>query len=86
LARSMFNQQLSGDIKELEDLIRDYGSKLEDFDRLFANSLSKHKQQEDRLWDDRQNLLKHIEPDEWQAIMQCAMVEQEKEAAKKENK
>jgi len=74
-----FNRQLSGDLKNMETLIRDYKSTPGDFDRLFADSLANRQQIEDRLWDDRKAMLKHIEPHEWQAIMQGAMAEQENE-------
>ncbi|MBC2709818.1 MAG: hypothetical protein HGJ94_02020 [Desulfosarcina sp.] len=40
-------------------------------------------QQLDQLWDDRQAMLRHIQADEWQTIIDSARAEMEKEAAKK---
>jgi hypothetical protein len=83
---SDLNKQLSKDVKALEKLIRNYDSKPEDFDRLFASVLTKREQQVDQLWDDRQAMLKHIQADEWRAIISGARAEMEKEAAKKKKK
>jgi hypothetical protein len=77
------NKQLSKDVKALEKLIRNYDSKPQEFDRLFASVLTKREQQVDQLWDDRQAMLKHIQADEWRAIIDGARAEMEKEAAKK---
>jgi hypothetical protein len=83
---SDLNEQLSKDAKALEKLIRNYDSKPEDFDRLFASVLAKRERQVDKLWDDRQAMLIHIQPDEWRAIISGARAELEKEAAKKTEK
>ena len=78
-----FNQQTSKDLKALEKLIRNYDSKPEDFDRLFASALATREQQMDKLWDDRRAVLIHIQPDEWRKIVSNARAEAEKKAEKK---
>ena len=75
-----FNRHVSGDLKALEKLIRDYDSTPADFDRLFSDSLAKGQQLENKLWQDRKALLQHVNAGEWQAIMQGAKAEQEKGA------
>ena len=76
------NKQLSKDVKALEKLIKDYESKPEEFDQLFASILAKREAQVNQLWDDRQAMLKHIQPGEWQTIIDGARAEMEKEKAK----
>ena len=76
------NKQLSKDVKALEKLIKDYESRPEDFDQLFASALAKREAQVNQLWDDRQTMLKHIQPDEWQTIIDGARAEMEKDKAK----
>ena len=80
------HKQLSTDVKALEKLIKHYDSKPEDFDQLFASMLTKREAQVDQLWDDRQTMLKHIQPDEWRTIIDGAKAEMEKVAAKKSKK
>jgi hypothetical protein len=72
------NEQLSKDVKALEKLIRNYNSTPENFDRLFASVLTRREQQIDRIWDDRQAMLQHIQAHEWQAIISGARAEMEK--------
>ena len=80
------NEQLPKDVKALENLIRNYNSKPEDFDRLFASVLTTRERQIDKILDDRQAMLKHIKADEWRMVMSGARAELEKEAAKKTKK
>jgi hypothetical protein len=80
------NKQISKDVKAIEKLIKNYDSTPEDFDRLFASVLATRERQEDRLWDDRRVMLKHVQADEWQMIIDGAKVEMEKAAAKKAKK
>jgi hypothetical protein len=77
------NKQLSKDVKALEKLIKNYDSKPEAFDRLFASMLAEREAQVDQLWDDRQAMLQHIQPGEWQTIIAGAKAEMQKEAAEK---
>jgi hypothetical protein len=80
------NKQLSKDVKTLEKLIKHCDSKPEDFDRLFASMLARREAQVNQLWDERQAMLKHIQPDEWQTIIDGAKIEMEKKAAKQSKK
>jgi len=75
-----FNKQVSDDLNTLEKLIRDYDSKPTDFDGLFSDSLAENLKLEEKLWKDRQAMLKHTEAHEWQAIMQGAKAEQKTKA------
>jgi hypothetical protein len=77
------NKQLSKDVEQVEKLIRNYNSKPEEFDQLFSSALAKRQQQIDRIWDDRNAMLQHIQPDEWRAIMSGAIAKAEKSAPKK---
>jgi hypothetical protein len=80
------NKQLSKDVKAFEKLIMNYESKPEEFDRLFTSMLLKREVQVNQLWNDRQTMLKHIQPDEWRTIIDGAKAEMEKEAAKQSKK
>lgn len=80
---SDLNKQVAIVDKQLEKLIKDYNSKPEDFDQLFSSVLTKRNQQVEKLWDDRQAMLQHIQPDEWRAIMSGARAAAEKKASKK---
>ena len=77
------NKQLSKDVEQVEKLIRNYNSKPEEFDQLFSSTLAKRQQQIDRIWDDRNAMLRHIQSDEWRAIMSGARAKAEKSAPKK---
>ena len=77
------NEQLSKDLGKMEKLIKDYDSKPEDFDRLFSSVLARRQELVDKIWDDRTAILQHVQPDEWQAIMNGARAAAEKDAAKK---
>ena len=77
------NKQVSKDVEQVEKLIRNYNSKPEEFDQLFSSTLAKRQQETERLWDDRKAMLRHIQPDEWRAIMSGARAAAEKSAPKK---
>jgi ABC-type transporter Mla subunit MlaD len=77
------NEQVSKDVAQLEKLIKNYDSKPEDFERLFSSVLAKRQQQTEKIWDDRKAMLRHIQPDEWQAILSGARAAKEKNAPKK---
>jgi hypothetical protein len=76
------NKQLSKDVKALEKMIKNYESKPKEFDRLFTSMLLKREVQVNQLWNDRQAMLQHILPDEWQTIIDGAKAGMEKEATK----
>lgn len=72
-----FNKMIEGDVKELTKLIQDYHSTPTDFDQRLASASEKNKQQIDKLWDDRQVLLSHIKPTEWNTIISNAKTKME---------
>jgi putative NADH-flavin reductase len=80
------NKQVSKDLKQFDKLIKDYGSKPEAFDALFSSALAKREVEIEKMWERRNAMLKHIQPDEWQAIMNSARSEMEKAAVKKKKK
>jgi hypothetical protein len=80
---SDLNKTVSKGDKELEVLIKNYNSKPEEFDQLFSSVLTKRQQQVNKLWDDRQAMLIHIQADEWRAIINGAKAAAEKKAALK---
>jgi len=80
---SDLNKTVSKGDKELEVLIKKYNSKPEEFDQLFSSVLTKRQQQVNKLWDDRQAMLIHIQADEWRAIINGAKAAAEKKAALK---
>jgi hypothetical protein len=77
------NEQLSKGLGQMENLIKDYDSKPEDFDRLFSSVLGRRQELVDKIWDDRTAMLQRVQLDEWQAIMSGARAATEKDAAKK---
>lgn len=79
------NKQLSKDVKALEELIKEYDSQPEEFDRLFASMLASRKTQVDKLWDDRQVMLKQIRAKEWQVIVEWARADMEIERIERKN-
>lgn len=80
------NKQVSKDLKEFDKLIKDYDSKPEAFDVLFSSALAKREAETGKIWEHRNAMLKHIQPDEWQAIINSARAEMKKAAVKKEKK
>lgn len=83
---SDLNVQISKEVKILEELIKNYDSKPEDFDLLFASALAMREKQMDQLWDGRQAMLKHIPPGEWKSIIDGAKAEMDQAAAKEGKK
>ena len=77
------NKQVSGDLTQFDKLIRDYNSKPEAFDALFSSALAKREAETVKIWEHRNAMLKYIQPDEWQAIINRAKAEMGKAAVKK---
>ena len=75
----IINEQTNNDLKHLEILIKNYNSTPHDFDQLFVNISDNRQKQLNQLWDDRQDVLQHIEPVEWQAIVTNANLELQKD-------
>lgn len=80
------NKQVSKDLKQFDKLIKDYDSKPEAFDALFSSALAKREAEIGKMWEHRNAMLKHIQPDEWKAIMNSARAEMGKAPVKQEKK
>ncbi len=66
------NEKNARAVNELSGLVKDYSSRPEDFDRLFASVIEQRQQQVEKIWEGRSALLSHIRPDEWKAIIDSA--------------
>jgi hypothetical protein len=73
------NEQISKDLETLEHLIKDYNSKPEDFDGLYASVAAWQAQEWEKLWSERSEMLRHIESVEWQQIIGAAQAKMEQE-------
>ncbi len=66
------NEQEAKAVEELSGLVKDYGSRPEDFDRLLSSVGEQRQQQVEKIWEERSAMLVHIRPDEWKAIFDSA--------------
>jgi hypothetical protein len=78
-----FNKNVLQDIKQLNNLVKDYDSKPEDFDSMYSSILANNKKNLDDVWKLRSAMLTHIHVDEWQTIINSAKAKEEKETNKK---
>jgi hypothetical protein len=76
------NGGIEKDLGKFQELVRDYGTKPEDFDRLFEASSDENLRLVEAVWQGRTELLAHVRPDEWTAIVAEARADQAKQAAK----
>ena len=67
-----FYEGVAEDIEALDDLVRDYDSKPEDFERLFDSAMARRRHQVGRIWTKRSALLRHITAEEWPVIVRSA--------------
>lgn len=67
-----FNKGVVKDTKSLQKLVEDYATTPEDFDQLFESAFSRRKQEMSEVWKQRDAMLQHVEPEEWQAIISSA--------------
>lgn len=67
-----FNKGISKDIKQFHKIVENYESKPDDFDSMFSTVLAKRQQEVDKIWERRSAMLKHIQADEWQTIINRA--------------
>jgi len=74
-----FNKQNSEDIEQFSKLVKNYNSSPEDFNKLFSSMLAKRQEQVDKIWEDRGEMLNHIQPEEWQTIISSAKTEAQKQ-------
>ena len=80
---SGINKSVEKNSEQLQKLIKDYHSTADDFDQLFTSTLDLRRQQLEKLWNDRNAMLKHITSEEWSSIIQGAMAAAEAKKAKK---
>jgi hypothetical protein len=73
-----FNKQSTQDIEKFTGLVKNYESQPNDFDSLFSTVISNRQEQLDKIWNDRSDMLSHIQPDEWQTIISSAKAEAQK--------
>jgi len=74
--------RIEKDLGRFEKLVQDYGSRPEDFDRLFETAAEADLRQADEIWKDRAELLAHVGPEEWSAIVAGARADAAEDAAK----
>ncbi len=72
------NELTTEDIEKFSKLVKNYESSVADFDNLFASILEEHKTQIEKIWVDRKAMLVHIQPEEWQTIIESAKAEAQK--------
>jgi hypothetical protein len=77
------NEQVSKDLEKCEGLVKDHGSKPEAFHQVFETSSADHLRRVEKIWSDREALLKHVRADEWSAIFAGARAEAAKEGARR---
>ena len=80
---SDINKSVEENSEQLQELIKDYQSRPDDFDQLFTSILDLRRQQLEKLWQDRNAMLKHVTPEEWSSIIQGATAAAEAKKAKK---
>ncbi len=76
------NEGVEKNLDRFQELVQDYGSKPEDFDRLFDSGIAADLRQLDQIWNDRAELLAPVRPDEWSTIVAGARADAAKAAAK----
>lgn len=74
-----FNKLTAEDLEKFTKLVKNYESRPEDFDSLFSTTISNRKEKIDKIWNDRSEMLSHIQPDEWQTIISSAKAEAQKQ-------
>lgn len=79
---SDINKSVEKNSEQLQNLIKDYNSTADDFDQLFKSTLDLRRQQLEKLWQDRNAMLKHVTPEEWSSIIQGATAAAEAKKAK----
>jgi hypothetical protein len=70
---SDINKNVEKNSEQLQKLIKDYQSTAGDFDQLFTATLALRRQQLEKLWQDRNAMLKHVTAEEWSSIIKGAM-------------
>ena len=74
-----FNKNISNDIEQFDELVKNYDSTPEAFDQMVSGSLARRQQEIESIWKRRSAMLAHINADEWQTIIQKAKVEAEED-------
>lgn len=68
------NEQSAKAVKEFGELVKDYSSSPEEFDRLLSSVVEQRERQVEKIWQQRSAMLRHIRSDEWKAIIDSAKV------------
>lgn len=63
-----FNNLISSEIGVLRELINNYQSSPEDFEKNYSDMLTNRQALLDKIWEDRSNMLANITPEEWEKI------------------
>jgi hypothetical protein len=74
-----FNENISTDIKQFDELVKDYDSTAEEFDQMVSGSFARRHQEIENIWERRSAMLAHIQADEWQTIISSAKAKAEED-------
>jgi ubiquinone biosynthesis protein UbiJ len=74
------DRQMAEDAEQIEELIRDYESTPDDFDRSFAAALDNRMEQLKKAVNHRQAMLRHITAEEWRTIVHQARLAAEEKS------
>ena len=74
-----FNKNISQDIEQFDELVKNYDSTPEAFDQMVSGGFARRQQEIENMWKHRSAMLAHINADEWQTIIQKAKVEAEED-------
>ena len=74
-----FNKNISNDIEQFDELVRNYDSTPEAFDQMVSGSFARRQQEIENIWKRRSAMLAHINADEWQTIISSAKAEAEED-------
>ena len=72
-----FNKNVSKDIKQFDELVKNYDSTPEEFDQMISGDFARRQQEIETIWKRRSAMLAHIQADEWQTIINSAKAKAE---------
>lgn len=74
-----FNKNISKDIEQFDELVKNFDSTPEAFDQMVSGSYARRQQEIESIWKQRSAMLAHINADEWQTIINSAKAEAEED-------
>ena len=74
-----FNKNISKDIEQFDELVKNYDSTPEAFDQMVSGGFARRQQEIENIWKRRSAMLAHINADEWQTIISSAKAEAEED-------